>query len=223
LLGGIAWLCAPWLVSFFIPNDPAVIAGGAHFIRIMCLAWGGMGIQLCIVSAFRASGNMLSAMIIAMVSQWMIQFPMAYILAKHTRLGPDGLWWSFPITNVTVALVSVAWFARGNWKTVRLTENDVEVAEVTREALRRSSGRPHNRHAWINVYLSRDPIFRSTPWTSFQAPASPLNPESAAAALAYAACESGSRISWRCLAPVRHLTKFLLTIPVWNPRTSLRP
>jgi putative MATE family efflux protein len=135
LLGAIAWLCAPWLVSFFIPNDQAVIAGGAHFIRIMCLAWGGMGIQLCIVSAFRASGNMLSAMIIAMVSQWMIQFPMAYILAKHTRLGADGLWWSFPITNVAVALVSVAWFARGSWKTVRLTEDDVEVAVVTREAV----------------------------------------------------------------------------------------
>jgi putative MATE family efflux protein len=135
LLGGIAWLCAPWLVSFFIPHDPAVIMGGAHFIRIMCLAWGGMGIQLCIVSAFRASGNMLIAMIIAMVSQWMIQFPMAYILARHTRLGPDGLWWSFPITNVAVALVSVAWFARGSWKTMRLTEDDVEVAEVTREVV----------------------------------------------------------------------------------------
>ncbi len=135
LLGGIAWLCAPWLVRFFIPNAPAVIAGGSHFIRIMCFAWGGMGIQLCIVTAFRASGNMLNAMIIAMVSQWMIQFPMAYILAKHTRLGPDGLWWSFPITNVVVALVSVAWFARGSWKTVRLTEDDVEVAEVTREVV----------------------------------------------------------------------------------------
>jgi Na+-driven multidrug efflux pump len=34
------------------------------------------------VSAFRASGNMLIAMIIAMVSQWMIQFPLAYVLSK---------------------------------------------------------------------------------------------------------------------------------------------
>jgi putative MATE family efflux protein len=135
LLGGIAWLGAPWFVRFFIPNDAAVIEGGAHFIRIMCLAWGGIGIQLCIVSAFRASGNMLSAMIIAMVSQWMIQFPLAYVLAKHTTLGADGLWWSFPVTNVLVALVSVAWFARGSWKTVRLTEDDRQVAEVTREAV----------------------------------------------------------------------------------------
>jgi putative MATE family efflux protein len=135
LLGAVAWLCAPWLVSFFIPNDPQVIAGGAHFVRIMCLAWGGMGIQLCIVSAFRASGNMLSAMIIAMVSQWMIQFPLAYVLAKHTTLDADGLWWSFPVTNVLVALVSLAWFARGSWKTSRLTDDDIQIAEVTREAV----------------------------------------------------------------------------------------
>jgi Na+-driven multidrug efflux pump len=54
LLGAISWLCAPWLVSFFIPNDPEVIAGGAHFVRIMCLAWGGMGIQR---ASFRPSGH----------------------------------------------------------------------------------------------------------------------------------------------------------------------
>jgi Na+-driven multidrug efflux pump len=87
------------------------------------------------VSAFRASGNMLSAMVIAMVSQWMIQFPLAYVLAKHTHLHADGLWWSFPVTNIVVALISVAWFARGSWKTVRLTEDDEQVAAVTKETV----------------------------------------------------------------------------------------
>ena len=43
----------------------------------MCLAWGGIGIQLCVVATFRASGNMLNAMVIALVSQFMIQFPLA--------------------------------------------------------------------------------------------------------------------------------------------------
>jgi Na+-driven multidrug efflux pump len=135
LMGGIGWLCASWLVGFSIPNDPEMIAGGAHFIRIMALTWGGMGIQLCIVSAFRASGNMLSAMIIAMVSQWMIQFPLAYVLARHISLHTDGLCWSFPVTNVVLALISVLWFARGSWKNARLTEDDAQVAEVTREAV----------------------------------------------------------------------------------------
>jgi putative MATE family efflux protein len=130
LVGALAWFLAPWLVGFFIPEDADVIREGARFVRVMCLAWGGIGIQLCIVAAFRASGNMLMAMVIAMVSQWMIQFPLAYVLAKHTTLGAQGLWWSFPITNIAVALVSVAWFARGSWKDKRLTEEDRQVAEV---------------------------------------------------------------------------------------------
>ena len=133
LLSGIgiaAWLAAPWLIGFFIPGDDAVIAEGTRFIRIMSLAWGGIGVQLCIVSAFRASGNMLMAMIIAMVSQWMVQFPLAYVLSKHTTLGEQGLWWSFPCTNVVVALVSIAWYARGSWKKTRITEEDRQIAET---------------------------------------------------------------------------------------------
>jgi Na+-driven multidrug efflux pump len=101
----------------------------------MCLAWGGMGVQLCIVSAFRASGNMLIAMVIAMVSQWMIQFPLAYVLSKHTVLQGAGIWWSFPVTNVAVAVISVGWFAQGGWKKTRLTEEDREVVKVTEETI----------------------------------------------------------------------------------------
>ena len=99
VVGFVAYIFAPPLVAFFVPHDADVIAEGAQFIRIMCLAWGGIGMQLCIVSAFRASGNMLMAMVIALVSQFMMQFPLAYILSKHTSLQAAGLWWSFPITT----------------------------------------------------------------------------------------------------------------------------
>jgi putative MATE family efflux protein len=134
-VGLLAYLFAGQIVAFFIPEDPTVIADGARFIRIMCLAWGGMGIQLSIVSAFRASGNMLIAMVIALVSQWMIQFPLAYVLSKHTVLQAEGLWWSFPVTNVLVAIVSVAWFARGSWKTTRITEDAEQTAKVAQEVI----------------------------------------------------------------------------------------
>ncbi len=135
LVGLLAFAFAPAIVAFFVPSDADVIAEGARFIRIMCLAWGGMGIQLCVVATFRASANMLMAMVIALVSQFMIQFPLAYVLSKHTTLHADGLWWSFPVTNILVALVSLGWFARGSWKTTRLTEEDRETAKVTDETI----------------------------------------------------------------------------------------
>ena len=101
----------------------------------MCLAWGGIGVQLCVVSAFRASGNMLVAMVIAMVSQFVLQFPLAYILSRHTSLQAAGLWWSFPLTTILVAAVSVGWFAQGGWKTTMLTEDSRQIAEVTEGAI----------------------------------------------------------------------------------------
>lgn len=134
-VGVLAFVFAHNIVSFFIPDDAAVIAEGSHFIRVMSLAWGCIGIQLCIIAAFRASGNMLNAMVLALVSQWMILFPLAYILSKHTTLQSEGVWWAFPITNIIVAFVAVCWFATGSWREKRLTEDDKEVRDVTRETM----------------------------------------------------------------------------------------
>jgi Na+-driven multidrug efflux pump len=136
LAGAAAYLFAPALVAFFVPGAPDVIEEGARFVRIMCLAWGGIGIQLCIVSAFRAAGNMLVSMVIALVSQFMFQFPLAYVLSKHTSLQSAGLWWSFPIANIGAAAVSIGWFAQGGWKDTRLTEESQQRAKVAEEGIR---------------------------------------------------------------------------------------
>jgi putative MATE family efflux protein len=135
IVGIVAYIFAPALVAFFVPRAPDVIAEGAQFIRIMCLAWGGIGVQLCVVSAFCASGNMLAAMVVALVSQFMFQFPLAYILSKHTSLQAAGLWWSFPVTLIAVAIVSIGWFAQGGWKTTVLTEESRQVAKVAEETI----------------------------------------------------------------------------------------
>jgi len=46
----------------------------------------------------------------------MVQFPLAYVLARHTLLQADGIWWSFPATNIVVAIVSICWFLTGKWE-----------------------------------------------------------------------------------------------------------
>jgi putative MATE family efflux protein len=121
-LGGVlAYGLAPWIIAFFVPGNEAVIAEGSGFIRIMCLTWGGIGIQLAIASSFRASGNMLAAMTLVLLSQWLLQLPLAYVLSTATALQAQGLWWSFPVANIAVAALAIHWFSRGRWKAVRLT------------------------------------------------------------------------------------------------------
>ena len=138
VVGISVFVFAPAVVAFFVPADPGVIAEGAHFIRLMCLTWGGIGVQLCVVSAFRASGNMMAAMIVALVSQCIFQLPLAYVLSKMTSLQAEGIWWSFPIANIATAVFCMLWFARGGWqKAVPSTDGhlaatitDEEIAEV---------------------------------------------------------------------------------------------
>lgn len=129
-LGVIAFISAPHLVAFFVPNDPDVIAAGATYLRIMSLSWGFLGAQLSMNGVLRASGNMVMTMMLTLVSQWVLQFPLAYVLSMHTPLHTRGIWWSFPISNALIALVTVGVYARGDWKTKRLTSPDDALAEA---------------------------------------------------------------------------------------------
>src|ERR1051325_10776729 len=82
LLGIVAFLFLPELVALFVPNDPNVIAKGATFIRIMSLSWGFLGAQFSLTGVLRASGNMVSTMVLTLISQWVLQFPLAYVLSQ---------------------------------------------------------------------------------------------------------------------------------------------
>jgi len=123
LLTAIGLLCvaiAPAIVRFFVPEDPAVIKEGAAFIRIVSWSFGFVGLQFALMGVLRAAGEMIPAMVISLVSQWVLQIPLAYVLSKHTSLGASGVWWSTPIANIVTAIIAGLWFARGNWKTRRL-------------------------------------------------------------------------------------------------------
>lgn len=138
--GAIVFLGAPYIIGFFVPGDAAVTEGGTMFLRIMALSWGFLGVQLALTGVLRASGNMVVTMILTLVSQWVIQFPLAYVLSKHTALGIEGIWWAFPISYVVIALITLAIYAKGDWKKKRLTDpEDVLTEKVSEEILAEES------------------------------------------------------------------------------------
>ena len=135
-MGAIAFLVAPELIAFFVPKDPDVIREGAYYLRIMAPMWGFMGAQLCMTGVFRASGNMVMTMVLALVSQWVLQFPLAYVLSKHTSLGAHGIWWAFPISYLLIVLITAGVYAKGDWKRTRLVQpDDAIVDKVTSEVV----------------------------------------------------------------------------------------
>ncbi len=78
-------------------------------------------------------------MVLTIIAAWIIQFPLAYVLSRHTSLGIDGIWWSHPITMIVSASISLLWFLGGDWKRTKLLE-DIELQERVREEARIEEG-----------------------------------------------------------------------------------
>ncbi|MBK1882109.1 MATE family efflux transporter [Luteolibacter pohnpeiensis] len=133
---GILCFCfAQPLIRFFVPSDEAVVSGAVIFLKTMALFFGLIGAQQALIGAFRGSGNTFMSMMLAIVSMWVFQFPLAYILSRHTGMGPRGIWWTYPIANFLSTAVTLAWFLQGSWQKKRITEEAPEETSVSEEII----------------------------------------------------------------------------------------
>lgn len=137
--GVFAFAFANHIAAFFVPNDKNVVHEASVFIRTVSWSFGFIGVQFALMGVLRASGNMFAAMVISLVSQWVLQFPLAFVLSHRAHMGAHGLWWAFPVANVATAIVSALWFARGDWKKRRIIEgrsqDDDQAEEVSEQVM----------------------------------------------------------------------------------------
>ena len=54
--------------------------------------------------------------VINLLCFWLMEIPLAYVLAWPARLGPAGVFWSIAIASSALAVVSAFAFKRGGWK-----------------------------------------------------------------------------------------------------------
>ena len=115
-IGIIMFFFAENLTAFFIPNDPEVIRDGALFIKIMAPSFGLLGVMQVLNGTFNGAGFTKASMLISILSLWIVRFPLAYVLSYNTTLGYEGIWWSFPISNLIAAIAAFTYFKMGYWK-----------------------------------------------------------------------------------------------------------
>ncbi|MEJ2056083.1 MAG: MATE family efflux transporter, partial [Calditrichaceae bacterium] len=120
-IGIIFFFFAENISAVFIPGEINTIQSSALFIKIMAFSFGFIGIQMAINGAFRGSGNTIISMVLSIISLWILRFPLAYLLSKHTALAEIGIWIAYPSANVIAAIITIMWFMRGSWKNKDIT------------------------------------------------------------------------------------------------------
>jgi len=108
-------LFAPRVMSLFTA-DPHTAQVGVRAIRILSIGYLAMAVNYVYDAAQAGAGDTLSPMVINLLSLWLIQVPLAFLLSRTFRLGLDGLW----LALVLGWLIQVAlmWFRyrQGKWK-----------------------------------------------------------------------------------------------------------
>jgi len=121
-LGGVGVLfvaLAGPIVSLFT-SDPAVASYAVGCLRIVALGFPFYAYGMVLTSAFNGAGDTWTPTWINLLVFWLLEIPIAYVLAVWLQTGPRGAFIAITLAYSTLALVSAWLFRKGWWKTKRV-------------------------------------------------------------------------------------------------------
>jgi putative MATE family efflux protein len=104
------------LVASFSP-DQGVVALGASCLRIVSYGYVFYAWGMVMVQAFNGAGDTTTPTYVNLVCYWLVQIPLAWGLSRTAGLGPTGVFLAITLAEALVAIVGIACFRQGRWKT----------------------------------------------------------------------------------------------------------
>jgi len=112
---GLLALFAPQVMATF-SRDAETSSIGAHVIRMLSIGYLGLALNYVFDAAQAGAGDTLSPMVINLISVWLIQVPLAYLLSQLVGLRTDGVWLALVLSWILQATLMGLRFRQGRWK-----------------------------------------------------------------------------------------------------------
>ncbi|MCI0697880.1 MATE family efflux transporter [candidate division KSB1 bacterium] len=114
-VGLVFILFAERLVVIFT-NDPNVVPYAVDCLRIVSYGYLFYAYGMVIVQAFNGAGDTYTPTLINLVCYWLVQIPLAYLLAIPLQIGATGVFIAITVAESLLAVVGILIFRRGKWK-----------------------------------------------------------------------------------------------------------
>ena len=75
---------------------------------------------MVLTQSFNGAGDTKTPTWINLFCFWLLEIPLAWVLAVPLGMGPHGVFLSMTVAYTSIAVVSAALFRRGRWKTHRV-------------------------------------------------------------------------------------------------------
>ena len=107
------------IISIFthVPED---LAYGAQSLQIMGAGFIFYGIGMVMIQSLNGAGDTKTPTRINLISFWLFQIPLAYLLVKVFKMGVEGVFIAIPVAETFLALSAWYYFRKGKWKQVKI-------------------------------------------------------------------------------------------------------
>lgn len=110
---------APFFISLFT-QEPETLHAGSMALRIMASGYVFYGYGMIISQAINGAGDTRTPSLLNFICFWLIETPLAWLLALHFGWGQAGVYYSVVIAESILAMAAIWVFRQGKWKTVKV-------------------------------------------------------------------------------------------------------
>jgi putative MATE family efflux protein len=97
-------------------NDPAVIPLAVSCLRILSYGNIAYAYGMVMLQAFNGAGDTVTPTIVNLFGFWLLEIPLAYVLAIPMHMRASGSYYAIVIAEATMAVTGILLFRRGRWK-----------------------------------------------------------------------------------------------------------
>ncbi len=116
----ILFVSMPGAIVSIFTSDPLVAQFAVNCLRIIAFGNVIYAWAMVMAQAFNGAGDTITPTIINFFGFWLCELPVAWALAFPAGLQVRGVMASIPIAELSIALMSLVVFMRGNWKRTKI-------------------------------------------------------------------------------------------------------
>lgn len=104
----------------FYTEDPVILGYGSRALQVIGLGYIFYGVGMVMIQSLNGAGDTKTPTYINIVCFWVIQVPLAWLLAVHSDMGPLGAFIAIPAAETVLAVLAFYFFKKGKWKMVEV-------------------------------------------------------------------------------------------------------
>ena len=104
----------------FFTHEEQVIEISVQALRIISLGYPFYAYGMVVIQSLNGAGDSKTPILLNILCFWLIEIPLAYVLAITFGWGALGVFISIPVAESLLALFATLYFKTGRWKKISL-------------------------------------------------------------------------------------------------------